>query len=94
MCSSAVDSACRPPSRVKPISTSAVPDSVQQAEAGLGDRVVGRLLVGGERDLVGEFGRHRARGGAARGGCGGGPASSADTRVSKKKTTNKTENAR
>jgi hypothetical protein len=25
---------------------------VDQAEAGLGDRVVGRLLVGGERDLA------------------------------------------
>jgi hypothetical protein len=31
---------------------------VSQAEAGARDRVVGRLLVGGQRDLFGEFGRH------------------------------------
>jgi len=35
-----------------------VPQRRPQAEAGLGDRVVGRLLVGGQGDLGGEFGRH------------------------------------
>jgi hypothetical protein len=36
----------------------AAPGRVHEAEAGLGHRVVGRLLVRGERDLAGEFGRH------------------------------------
>ena len=75
---SATLSASRPPSSVQPSSTAAPKAICQQAEAALGERVVGGLLVRGQVDAWRETAPAPRRGGARRGASG---ASRARTRI-------------